>query len=71
MTVAAGARTRVVNCPRCGALVEWSSASPWRPFCSQRCKVIDLGAWAAEQYRVPVEEKPDDPESAPPGAEPQ
>jgi endogenous inhibitor of DNA gyrase (YacG/DUF329 family) len=64
-------RTRVVNCPRCGAPVEWSSASPWRPFCSQRCKVIDLGAWATERYRVPVEEEPEDPESAPPGAIPE
>jgi endogenous inhibitor of DNA gyrase (YacG/DUF329 family) len=64
-------KLRVVNCPRCGEPVEWSSASPWRPFCSQRCKVVDLGAWATEQYRVPVEEDPDDPASAPPDAEQQ
>jgi endogenous inhibitor of DNA gyrase (YacG/DUF329 family) len=28
----------------------------WRPFCSERCKMIDLGAWATESYRVPAEE---------------
>jgi endogenous inhibitor of DNA gyrase (YacG/DUF329 family) len=35
-------------------------ASRWRPFCSPRCKTIDLGAWAAEAYRVPVAGVPDD-----------
>ena len=47
---------KVVNCPQCGAPVVWDSAHPWRPFCSERCKMIDLGAWATESYRVPVEE---------------
>ena len=46
--------TRVVNCPHCGKPVVWESSSPWRPFCSERCKVIDLGAWATETYRVPA-----------------
>jgi hypothetical protein len=36
--------------------VVWDAASPYRPFCSERCKMIDLGAWATESYRVPVEE---------------
>lgn len=45
---------RSVACPTCRARVEWSPASPWRPFCSERCKLIDLGAWASESYRVPV-----------------
>jgi len=31
----------------------WSTGNPFRPFCSERCKLIDLGAWATEQYRVP------------------
>ena len=35
-------------------------ASVWRPFCSERCKMIDLGAWASERYRVPVAEPPED-----------
>ena len=47
---------KVVNCPNCGASVVWDATSPYRPFCSERCKMIDLGAWATESYRVPVEE---------------
>jgi len=42
-----------VPCPRCGALSPFTPDNKWRPFCSQRCKVIDLGAWATESYRVP------------------
>jgi endogenous inhibitor of DNA gyrase (YacG/DUF329 family) len=37
----------------CSAAVEWSPANPYRPFCSQRCKLADLGAWASGQYSVP------------------
>ncbi len=59
---------RVVSCPRCGAPVEWSETSSWRPFCSQRCKMIDLGAWAREEYRVPVEEQADNVEEQLPDA---
>ena len=44
---------RIVNCPRCSAAVKWGSESPFRPFCSERCKLMDLGAWATERYRVP------------------
>ncbi|MEO8755070.1 MAG: DNA gyrase inhibitor YacG [Casimicrobiaceae bacterium] len=51
---------KTVACPRCGTAVAWSDASRWRPFCSERCKLIDLGAWASERYRVPVAERPDD-----------
>jgi len=56
-----------VSCPRCGAQAPWSPDNPWRPFCSERCKVIDLGAWASESYRVPDEagEPEDDPPQAP------
>ena len=46
-----------VECPTCGAPVEWGPQSPNRPFCSERCKLIDLGAWASESYRVPVQEE--------------
>jgi endogenous inhibitor of DNA gyrase (YacG/DUF329 family) len=35
--------------------VEWTEASRWRPFCSERCKLIDLGAWAAEKHAIPGE----------------
>ncbi len=44
-----------VTCPTCKRPVEWSAASPWRPFCSERCKLIDLGAWAAERHAIPGE----------------
>lgn len=43
----------VVNCPTCNKPVEWRRENPYRPFCSERCKRIDLGAWANEEYRVP------------------
>jgi endogenous inhibitor of DNA gyrase (YacG/DUF329 family) len=43
---------RVVSCPHCGAPVEWKAENHFRPFCSERCKLMDLGAWANEQYRV-------------------
>jgi uncharacterized protein len=52
-----------VRCPTCARAVEWNDSSPWRPFCSERCKLIDLGAWASEQHSIPgsaaeTEEKP-------------
>lgn len=46
---------RIVNCPTCGKSVEWRPENRWRPFCSERCKLIDLGEWACESYRVPAE----------------
>ena len=57
------AQTRLVSCPRCGAQVAWLPENPSRPFCSERCKLIDLGDWAMEKYRVPVEEEKDTPEA--------
>ena len=45
----------IVRCPTCNRSVEWSEVSRWRPFCSERCKLIDLGAWAAEQHVIPGE----------------
>jgi endogenous inhibitor of DNA gyrase (YacG/DUF329 family) len=53
---------RLVACPTCANPVEWSARSRYRPFCSERCKLIDLGAWATERYRVP--DDPSDPENA-------
>ena len=50
---------RTVKCPQCGATVPWTPASRWRPFCSERCKTLDLGAWASEAYRIPVVERDD------------
>ncbi|MEA3119551.1 MAG: uncharacterized protein QOI13_2821 [Paraburkholderia sp.] len=42
----------VVKCPTCGREVRWVPENRFRPFCSERCKQIDLGAWAAEKYRI-------------------
>ncbi len=44
-----------VPCPFCKTLSSWKN-NPTRPFCSERCKNADLGKWANEEYRVPVEE---------------
>lgn len=43
-------------CPMCKKIVEWDN-NPWRPFCSERCKMTDLGYWAMGVYKVPVEEQ--------------
>lgn len=44
---------RQVTCPQCNQLSEFSSNNPYRPFCSERCKLIDLGQWANESYKIP------------------
>jgi uncharacterized protein len=54
-----------VKCPTCGKEVEWSPDSPWRPFCSERCRLIDLGAWFDESHRIPGEELPPDEDEEP------
>ncbi len=45
---------RIVHCPRCRKPAEFSPENPFRPFCSQRCRTIDLGAWADESYKIPT-----------------
>ena len=45
----------IVKCPTCRRDVEWSPASQYRPFCSDRCRLIDLGAWLTEQHKIPEE----------------
>jgi hypothetical protein len=45
--------TTQVNCPTCATRVDWIAASVYRPFCSKRCQLIDLGQWANEENRVP------------------
>jgi uncharacterized protein len=42
-----------VRCPQCAKIVEYLPSNPNRPFCSERCKMIDLGAWASDQYAIP------------------
>lgn len=41
-----------LNCPTCKKEIEWSDAYPQRPFCCERCKLIDLGAWASESFVI-------------------
>ncbi|HQY38717.1 MAG TPA: DNA gyrase inhibitor YacG [Giesbergeria sp.] len=51
---------RQVACPACRGPSLYSPQNPWRPFCSERCKQMDLGAWASEGFRVPAETPPDE-----------
>ena len=44
--------SKIVKCPQCGNLTEYRTDNPARPFCSERCKLIDLGAWAEERYSI-------------------
>ena len=51
---------KTVKCPTCRRSVEWSDASPYRPFCSDRCRLVDLGAWFSEQRAIPEEAPPEE-----------
>jgi endogenous inhibitor of DNA gyrase (YacG/DUF329 family) len=61
-----------MRCPTCQRPIEWTEAFPFRPFCSERCRLIDLGAWLTERHAIPGE--PTQPEeesgSATGGSEP-
>lgn len=48
-----------VECPTCGQKVLWSQA-PFKPFCSERCKMIDFGQWANEENSIPGDPAEDD-----------
>jgi len=50
----------MVRCPTCGDEASYSPDNPNRPFCSARCRLIDLGQWATEAYRVPVSPEQND-----------
>jgi len=43
---------KTVLCPNCNKRVPWTSESRWRPFCSERCRLIDLGEWFDEEHRI-------------------
>ena len=43
-----------VKCPTCQRSIEWADA-PYRPFCSERCRLIDLGGWLSERNAIPGE----------------
>lgn len=51
---------KIVRCPACGGDSVYAPSNPNRPFCSERCKNLDFGAWASEAFRVPTEAPPDD-----------
>lgn len=53
-------KPRIVRCPSCEGDSVYAPSNPYRPFCSERCRSIDLGAWASESFRVPDETPPDD-----------
>lgn len=50
---------RVVRCPACGERTIYAPRNRFRPFCSARCKGLDLGAWASEHFRVAAEAPPE------------
>ena len=52
---------RIVRCPACGADSIFAPSNPSRPFCSQRCRNMDFGAWASESFRVAAEPPQDEP----------
>ena len=52
----ADVKPRLVRCPACGGESVYAPSNPYRPFCSERCKNMDLGAWASESFRVPEKE---------------
>ncbi len=43
---------RKFSCPRCQTEIAWNDSYPFRPFCSQRCKLIDFGDWASERFTI-------------------
>ncbi len=46
-------KSKTIKCPTCEKPVEWKPENAYRPFCNERCKLIDLGAWADESHRIP------------------
>ena len=60
MANALKAKPRIVRCPSCGGDSVYEPTNRWRPFCGERCKGMDLGAWASESFRVAQETPPED-----------
>jgi hypothetical protein len=50
-------KSLIVTCPTCGKEHAWDTSNRFRPFCSERCRLIDLGKWANEEYRVEQRER--------------
>ncbi len=51
--------TRKYACRQCGKPALLDTSNPWRPFCSERCKTLDLGEWFGERYSIPAESQDD------------
>ncbi|MBI2382099.1 MAG: DNA gyrase inhibitor YacG [Gammaproteobacteria bacterium] len=49
----------IVSCPSCKKSLRWTSDNPFRPFCCERCKLIDLGEWADGGHAIPGETLPE------------
>jgi uncharacterized protein len=47
---------RLVRCPTCKKTTEYSATNGYRPFCSERCQLLDLGDWAAGKFAIPTED---------------
>jgi endogenous inhibitor of DNA gyrase (YacG/DUF329 family) len=56
----------LVPCPACGTPAPFAPSNRWRPFCSERCRNHDLGAWASERYRVAAPPPAEDEQAPPP-----
>ncbi|HKK16095.1 MAG TPA: DNA gyrase inhibitor YacG [Gammaproteobacteria bacterium] len=46
----------IVRCPQCNKIIDYSDKNEYRPFCSERCRLIDLGEWMTEKNRIPSDE---------------
>lgn len=57
---------KIVVCPVCQGDSVYAASNRFRPFCSQRCKNIDFGAWASESFRMPADTPPDEATSGDP-----
>lgn len=55
---------KIVRCPACGGRSIYASTNPFRPFCSERCKSMDFGAWASERFRLQGQQPDSDPDFA-------
>ena len=53
-------KPKIVVCPTCKGDSVFAPSNPYRPFCSERCRNIDLGAWASEEFRMPTAAPPED-----------
>lgn len=53
---------KTVTCPACGGASVYAPSNTYRPFCSERCKNLDLGAWASERFKLPEQLPDSDPD---------